>query len=241
VIHRTAAKGFSRSAEAYRRGRPGYPSEAIALLVARLQAGRRVLDLAAGTGALTRPLLDAGLDVVAVEPVAEMRAALPGAARVLEGTAEKIPLGPGEVDAVAVGQAFHWFDGEAALAEIHRVLRPRGVLALFWNRRAEDDPVNRAIDKLIEPYRADIPAHRSFGWRAAFDRTSLFAPLEEHEFPNEQRLDAAGMEARVGSISFIAALDASQRKRVLKRARAIARKGTVTLRYRTEVQLWRRN
>lgn len=241
MIHRAAAEGFSRSAEAYERGRPKYPAEALELLVSRLPAGASVLDLAAGTGALTRPLLEAGLEVVAVEPVAEMRAALPASARTLEGTAEAIPLEQGSVDAVVVGQAFHWFDGDAALAEIHRVLRPDGVLALFWNRRVDEDPVNRAIHDLVEPYRANTPTHRRDEWRAAFERTSLFAPLSENELPNEQQLDADGMEARVGSISFIAALDEPERKRVLERARAIAGEGTVRVPYRAEVLMWRRS
>ena len=241
MIHRAAAEGFSRSAEAYERGRPRYPAEALALLLSRLPAGAAVLDLAAGTGMLTRPLLEAGLEMVAVEPVAEMRAALPRSVRALEGTAEAIPLGPGEVDAVVVGQAFHWFDGDAALPEIHRVLRPGGLLALFWNRRVDEDPVNRAIDRIVEPYRAGTPTHRVDAWRAAFERTTLFEPLSEDELPNQQRLDADGMEARVGSISFIAALDEPERRRVLERVRAIAGEGTVTVPYRTEVQMWRRS
>jgi SAM-dependent methyltransferase len=246
VIHRAAAEGFSRSAEAYERGRPGYPAEALEPFLARLRSGAgppgraTVLDLAAGTGALTRPLLEAGLGVVAVEPVAEMRAALPASVRSLEGTAEAIPLGSGEVDAVVVGQAFHWFDGDAALPEIHRVLRPEGLLALFWNRRVDEDRVNRAIDEIVDPHRAEVPTHRADEWRAAFERTALFVPLAEHEVPNEQRLDADGMEARVGSISFIAALDEPQRERVLKQARALAGEGTVTVPYRTEVLMWRR-
>jgi SAM-dependent methyltransferase len=239
VIHRAAAEGFSRSAGAYERGRPGYPAAALELLISRLPAGTTVLDLAAGTGALTRPLLEAGLEVVAVEPVAEMRAALPASVRSLEGTAEAIPLGSGEVEAVVVGQAFHWFEGDAALPEIHRVLRPEGLLALFWNRRVDEDPVNRAIDEVVDPHRAEVPTHRTEEWRAAFDRTSLFTPLSETELPNEQRLDADGMEARVGSISFIAALDEPERKRVLEQARAIAGQGTVTVPYRTEVLMWR--
>jgi SAM-dependent methyltransferase len=241
LIHRAASEGFSRAAAAYQQGRPGYPPTALAVLLSHLPAGATVLDLAAGTGALTRPLLDAGLQVIAVEPVAEMRAALPGSVRALEGTAEAIPLGAEEVDAVVVGQAFHWFDGDAALAEIHRVLRPAGLLALFWNRRVDDDPVNRAIDQLVDPYRANVPTHRTDEWRTAFERTSLFAALSEHEFPNEQRLDADRMEARVGSISFIAALDEPERTRALERARAIVGEGTVTVPYRTEVQMWRRS
>ena len=240
MIHDTAFRGFSRSADAYERGRPGYPEAAVAQIASRLAAGATVLDLAAGTGKLTRPLLAVGLGVIAVEPVAEMRSALPASVRALEGTAEAIPLAAGEVDGVVVGQAFHWFDGDAALAEIHRVLRPAGLLALLWNTRVENDPVNRAIDELLAPHRRGAPTQRGDAWRAAFDRTTLFGPLEEREFAGEQRLDADGMEARVGSISFIAALDEPERKRVVERARGIAGEGTVTVPYRTEVLMWRR-
>ena len=231
-IHRAAAEGFSRSAEAYERGRPEYPEAAIAYLVELVRPGATVLDLAAGTGKLTRPLVAAGLRVVAVEPVAEMRSALPGA---LEGTAEAIPLGDGSVDAVTVGQAFHWFDGVAALAEIARVLRPGGLLALVWNRRVDEDPVNGAIEELIAPYRADTPAHRGGAWRTAFERTSAFTPLEEATFEHLVVQDADGLEARVGSISFIASLDSAERAGVLERARAIAGDGEITVPYRTEV------
>jgi SAM-dependent methyltransferase len=240
VIHDTASQGFSRSAAAYERGRPGYPDAAVALIASRLGAGATVLDLAAGTGKLTRPLLAAGLGVIAVEPVAEMRSALPASVPALDGTAEAIPLAAGEVDGVTVGQAFHWFDGDAALPEIHRVLRPDGLLALLWNTRVDDDSVNRAIDELLDPYRRGTPTQRSDAWRAAFDRTTLFESLGKHEFAGEQRLDADGMEARVGSISFIAALGAREWKRVAERARAMAGEGTVTVPYRTEVHLWRR-
>jgi SAM-dependent methyltransferase len=239
-VHRAAAQGFARSAEAYERGRPDYPDEAIRFLVAQLPPRPTVLDLAAGTGKLTRPLLDAGLSVIAVEPVAEMREALPAAARALDGTAESIPLQRGAVSAVTVGQAFHWFDGEAALPEIARVLRIGGLLALFWNRRVEDDPVNRAIDAIVDPHRGEVPTHRGDGWREAFERQPLFGPFEERFFDNAQQLDADGLEARVGSISFIAAMDPDDREQVLDEARAIAGPGTVTVPYRTEVQVCRR-
>jgi SAM-dependent methyltransferase len=240
VIHRAAAEGFARSAEAYQQGRPGYPPAALAALLSHLPAGAAVLDLAAGTGALTRPLLEAGLEVIAVEPVAEMRAALPDSVRALGGTAESIPLGAEDVDAVVVGQAFHWFDGDAALAEIHRVLRPAGLLALFWNVRIPGHPLHAAIDDLIGPHRGETPTHRWGAWREAFDRTSLFGAFEEHEFPNSNELDADGLAALVASTSFIAALDPETRKGVLEGARALAGGAAVTLPYRTDVQLWHR-
>jgi SAM-dependent methyltransferase len=234
-VHRAAADGFARSAEAYETGRPGYPAAALEQL--RLSPGLRVLDLAAGTGKLTRALVASGARVTAVEPVAEMRATLPDDVEALDGTAEAIPLDDGAVGLVTVAQAFHWFDGAAALAEIHRVLRPGGRLALLWNRRLEDDPVNRAIEAIVEPYRAGTPTHRGDAWRAAFERTTLFGPLEEHVFPNEQVLDEDGLAARIRSISFIACLPELERVRVLVRARALTEGGRVTLPYRTEVQV----
>jgi ubiquinone/menaquinone biosynthesis C-methylase UbiE len=238
-LHPAASGGFARAAEAYERGRPGYPAAAVDFLAARLRLGRgrTVVDLAAGTGKLTRPLLATGADVVAVEPVAEMRAALPAGAHVLDGTAEAIPLAAASADAVTVAQAFHWFDGDAALAEIHRVLCPGGALALVWNRRRMDDPLNQAVEELIAPYRGHTPALRTNAWRAAFERTELFGPLEAHAFPNEQSLDADGLADRVASISFIAALDDAERTHVLRAVRALAGADHVTIRHDTEVQL----
>jgi SAM-dependent methyltransferase len=241
-IHPAARGGFALAADAYERGRPGYPDAAIEFLAARLRLGpgRTVVDLAAGTGKLTRPLLATGAEVVAVEPVAQMRAALPAAARAVDGTAEAIPLRAASADAVTVAQAFHWFDGDAALAEIHRVLRRGGTLALVWNRRRMDDPLNRAVEELIAPYRGHTPALRTNAWRAAFERTDLFGPLEEHDFPNDQSLDADGLVDRVASISFIASLDEAARADVLQAVRALAGDGRVTIHHDTEVHLTER-
>ena len=196
-----------------------------------------MLDLAAGTGKLTRPLLAAGFEVIAVEPVAEMRSALPVGATVLDGLAERIPLPAASVDAVIVAQAFHWFAGEAALAEIHRVLRAEGALGLIWNRRRMSDPLNQDIEEIIRPHRKKTPAHRGGDWKQAFEHTRLFGPLEERVFVNEQDLDAAGLADRFGSVSFIAALDEPERERVLDAIRALAGDGQVTLRYDTEVHV----
>ena len=120
-----------------------------------------------------------------------------------------------------MGQAFHWFDGDAALAEIHRVLRPGGWLALIWNRRVAADPVNRAIEELLRPYLDLVPSHGRGDWRAAFERTTLFGALEERRFPNEHTLDADGMADRVGSISFVPTLPAAERERLVAAAREL--------------------
>jgi ubiquinone/menaquinone biosynthesis C-methylase UbiE len=122
---RLQAGGFGAAADVYRHGRPGYPQALIGSIVPR--AARRVLDLGAGTGKLTSLLVETGIEVVAVEPDAAMRAqlaaAVPGAT-IRAGTAERIPLPDGSVDAVVVAQAWHWFDASAAVPEIARVLTP---------------------------------------------------------------------------------------------------------------------
>lgn len=135
--------GFAHSAfttaDVYERGRSGYPAEAVAHLTDELDIGKTttVVDLAAGTGKFTRLLVPTGASVVAVEPVAAMRQQLaemvPEASSV-GAAAERLPLANASVDAVTVAQAFHWFEPRAALAEIHRVLRPGGRLGLIWNR-----------------------------------------------------------------------------------------------------------
>ena len=153
----------------------------------RLRPGRTVVDLAAGSGKLTRPLAALGCEVIAIEPVAEMRAAIGPTARALDGTAEAMPLPDDSADAVTVGQAFHWFDGPKALAEIERVLRPGGALALVWNRRpSESSALHAAISETIAPYRGDAPAHASGAWRDAFAGREL----TERHFEFTQRLDA---------------------------------------------------
>jgi SAM-dependent methyltransferase len=235
-LHPAAAVGFARSADAYERGRPDYPDDAVDRLVAALP-GRRVVDLAAGTGKLTRALVARRLDVVAVEPVAEMRAAIAPPARALDGSAEAIPLPDESVDAVTVAQAFHWFDGPRALAEIHRVLRPGGVLALIWNRRDMRDELQQRISALLEPHRGGVPAHRDNAWRDAFVTDTWFGPLREQTFLNEQVLDADGLADRLRSISFVAAMGEGERAALVDEIRALAGDGTVVLRYVVELGL----
>jgi SAM-dependent methyltransferase len=238
MVHPAAETGFARSVEAYERARPEYPPQAIAWLARELElrAGRTVVDLAAGSGKLTRPLAALGCEVIAIEPVAEMRAAIGPAARALDGTAEAIPLPDDSADAVTVGQAFHWFDGPAALAEIERVLRPGGALALVWNRRpVESSALWAAISDLIAPYRDDAPSHGSGAWRATFAGREL----AERRFEFSQHLDDDGLVDRVGSISFIAALDDARRAPLLERVRALADDRPVDVPYVCELHVWR--
>src|SRR5207248_291508 len=145
-----AAAGFARAADVYERARPEYPPEAVAWLVERLDLGpgRVVVDVAAGTGKLTRLLVPSGAQVVAVEPLAEMREVLRGVvpeAEAREGTAEALPLPDDCADAVMVAAAFHWFRRDEALPELARVLRPGGRLAIVYNLRDPDSQLQQEL------------------------------------------------------------------------------------------------
>jgi SAM-dependent methyltransferase len=139
---RERSLSFGSQAAAYERGRPSYPPEAVDWLLAPTDNwdAHDVLDLGAGTGKLTTRLVERGLHVIAVDPIAEMldmlRTALPETPALL-GSAEQIPLPDDSVDAVLVAQAWHWFDSDRAAAEIARVLRPGGRLGVLWNTRDE--------------------------------------------------------------------------------------------------------
>ena len=246
TIHE-AARGFEHAPRPYEIGRPPYPAETIERLVTELgiEDGKRVLDLAAGTGKLTRLLVPTGAFVVAVEPVEAMRAALTRSlpeVQALAGTAEAIPLPAASIDAVAVGQAFHWFDGDAALAEIHRVLRPGGRLGLIWNVKDESVDWIEKLGGIMESYRGDAPRVASGAWKDAFARTTLFTPLQRARFSFVHEADFAAVVARVTSVSFIAALPPAEFARVVEKVRVLlathpetAGRSTFELPYRTGV------
>ena len=236
-----ATRGFA-AADVYERGRPNYPAAAIARIIdtLELRPGRTVLDLAAGTGKLTRLLVPSGANVVAVEPVLEMRRELEKrvpAVAVLAGTAERIPVADGYVNAVTVGQAFHWFRADEALHEIHRVLRPGGGVALIWNVRDERDPLQAALSEIIDPLLGDTPRRTQRNWRTMLADSGLFERCERKLFEYEQELDEQGVVERVVSISFIAAAPQAVRDDVEARVRALVHGAAqpVRLPYMTEV------
>jgi ubiquinone/menaquinone biosynthesis C-methylase UbiE len=227
-VHPLAAAGFAAAAEVYERARPSYPQDAVDWVVERagLRPGRLVVDVAAGTGKLTRLLVPSGADVVAVEPVAEMRRKLEEVVPEVEaiaGTAERLPFADASVDVVTVGQAFHWFDHARALPELHRVLRPDGLLVLVWNSRDLDDPLQRELEELLSHVRKGRPviAQLDRAWREELERSSLFAAAEERRFGYAQHLTADELVDRVHSTSFVAAMQPLERDELLVRVRAL--------------------
>jgi ubiquinone/menaquinone biosynthesis C-methylase UbiE len=237
-VHPSVLRGFGDAAERYERARPDYPVEAVAWLAEQLELrpGRTVVDLAAGTGKLTRMLVPTGARVIAVEPVAGMRAQLEQAVPEVEtitAYAERMPFEDSSVDAVTSAQAFHWFATEEALDEIARLLRSGGRLGLVWNSRDPEDPIQQVLTGLIEPLRTDEHTHVTKDWREVVEAHARFGPIEEREFDHEQVLTADGLADRILSISFVAVLPPERQAKVAEQARSLAGSGEVRIRYVT--------
>jgi SAM-dependent methyltransferase len=216
VVHRDderrgPATSFALVADAYERGRPGYPDEAVRWLVRENPCD--VVDLGAGTGKLTRSLVQLGHRVTAIEPLTAMLEQLvaqaPGAFMQL-GNAEVIPLPDDYADVITVAQAFHWFDHALALPEIARVLRSRGRLALIWNTRDDREPWVKELSSTIgvEVVSRDDAV-------VPIDASGLFGPVELTTFPWVQRLDAAILRDLVLSRSYVAVKSPEEREKIL--------------------------
>ncbi|WP_194817345.1 class I SAM-dependent methyltransferase [Nocardia sp. XZ_19_385] len=207
------ASSFGAHAAAYAEHRPDYPLAGIRWALGDVER-QTVLDLGAGTGKLTEGLLAAGASVIAVEPDAEMRAEfIQRFPRVVAypGAAESIPLRDGSVDAVVAGQAFHWFDPEAAFPEIARVLRPGGVFAAFWN---DDD---RSVGWVAGLHRvarsaATLPGIRNL---ETIPSHPQFTDFERADFPHTYRRTAESLTATIGTHSHTLVVTPEQRAHVL--------------------------
>jgi ubiquinone/menaquinone biosynthesis C-methylase UbiE len=239
-----SARAFSTAASVYERARPAFPAAAIDWLSAQLEitGETRLLDLAAGTGRLTRPLYAHTRRIVAVEPVAEMREVLRHslpAIEVLDGIAEELPLATSSMDVVVVAQAFHWFDPEPALSEIARVLVPGGRLGLVWHAPDMSDPVQQRFRALVERHRNDAPAHVTGEANRFLRDQHLFDETARSEIRDVHAYDADRLAELALSTSHVAALSEQGRRETLAEARAIAGPGVVELPYLVELSAYR--
>jgi SAM-dependent methyltransferase len=202
------ANAFGEAAADYERARPSYPPEAIDVLRREVGVGpgARVCDLAAGTGKLTRLLVATGADVVAVEPVAGMRSQLSEVLPeidAVDGTAEAIPFDDDSFDTVTVAQAFHWFKFDEALAEIRRVLRPGGGLAILFNQRDEREPWVKTWNEVIEWHSRRITYYQTTDWTGVLGGGG-FTDAGNVEIEWSQPLTRDLLASRVRSVSYIA-------------------------------------
>jgi SAM-dependent methyltransferase len=235
----------------YERGRPGYPRDATR--VVDLPRAADVVEIAVGTGKLTRLLLDHFTRVLAVEPDPEMRlrfTVLCPTATLVGGTAEQLPLADSSTDAVFIAEAFHWFAHERALVEIARVLRPGGALVLLWNRpTGSPEPPITAVEALLEPtwpanvqMPLDLDPQRmphARDWPDAFAR-STFEPLDEATFANPHRVDRDGLVAYFGSMGWISTLPERERTELLDEVRSRLTADDYVLPFETHVHWTRR-
>ncbi|WP_028643570.1 class I SAM-dependent methyltransferase [Nocardioides sp. URHA0020] len=200
------ARSFGSVADAYDRGRPGYPAEAAAWLVG--DDAVTVLEVGAGTGKLTEALVALGHDVHATDPddamLARLRARLPDVPTSV-ASAEGLPAADASYDVVVAGQAFHWFDHEVALREIARVLRPGGHLALVWNERDEQIPWVRRLGGIIGSPRQPRNAEPLLA-------SPYFGDVAETRFRHWQTIDRTSIQDLAVSRSSLAVLDEDRRR-----------------------------
>jgi len=241
MVHEVAAAGLSDPAD-YEAARPSYPPEAVAWFVEnlRIAPGATVVDLAAGTGKLTRLLVPAGADLIAAEPVAGMRATfrevLPNVP-VLATTAEQLAFRDGSLDAVTIAQAFHWFDKDRAIAALARAVRVGGRVGLVWNARDRSVPWVDNIWSIMDRVEKRAPWRDHEHWRdSALREMPGFGPLHSAEFRHEQTITPAAMVQRVASVSHVAVLPHVERESVLDEVRAVLRTDPQT-RGRSELQV----
>jgi SAM-dependent methyltransferase len=246
------ASSFNDVAEAYEFGRPRYDDHAIDAIAAAAGGGPRLLDLGAGTGRLSGPLLEQGYDVVAVEPLDEMRAILTqkiGSDRALAGRAEELPLPDESVDGAVCSDAWHWFDGARVADELARVVRPGGgVVVCVTHPRwfgSDDAPdwwldmgaIHAALPKGDHPYLTGSRRPDGLEGHPAFEEIERRDELFVHS------TERAGIVAHWASMSFVATLPEAQRTQLLTEIDGmLARRGIddIEIPYRAELWITRR-
>jgi SAM-dependent methyltransferase len=215
----TRRLSFGAVADHYDRVRPSYPEAAVGWILGAAPA--RVLDLGAGTGLLTRVLIELGHEVIAVEPDARMRAVCAARtpdATVVEGSAEAIPVSDGSVDGVVAGQSYHWFAGADGHAEIARVLRPGGFFGPLWNLRDETVEWVDRLSALVS--REDGSSHQ--GSLAADAFGAAFGPVEGAVFAHMRGHTTESLVELALSRSYVLTASPERRKEVEVGVRALA-------------------
>jgi ubiquinone/menaquinone biosynthesis C-methylase UbiE len=224
-VNPVAAQGFEKAATVYEQVRPSYPNEVIDFIKSLCDKPDIIVDLGAGTGKITRLLGPIGArEIIAIEPVSAMRENLkniPIITKIVDGTAEHIPLEDHSVDMIICAQAFHWFANHRALAEFNRVLKSNGLLVLVWNI---NDYGGKEWAKDLQEYvdsfqPTDASRYRNMSWKTAFDDQNYFSSLQQKQFPNQRRVTRDLALNRILSTSFVAALPSEEQTKLMDEVR----------------------
>lgn len=242
---------FSDRVEAYIRYRPDYPDSLIDMLrnSAGLTDNSLIADIGSGTGISSELFLRHGMRVVGVEPNEAMRAAAErllrenNGFRSVAGTAEATGLEEKSVDMIAAGQAFHWFDRDAACREFARILRPGGKVVLFWNsRRTDGNEFLEKYEELLVRFGTDYTTINHQNIRDE-DIEEFFAPepVEKRRLYNEQVVDFEGLRGRLESSSYVPEFGHPNYEPMIDALRSLfetyAENGTVTIEYDVEIYI----
>lgn len=252
---RDSTQRFTDRVADYVKYRPTYPREVVAFLHATcgLAPDARVADVGAGTGISARLFLDAGHAVVAVEPNQAMRSAADAWLEnyrdytSVSGTAEATTLDDASVDLVIAAQAFHWFDPSTTRREFARILKPGGLVALFWNSRLLDGtPFLTGYEALLRRFSDDYQAVAE-RYPDDDEMSAWFGDAFAHSarFPNAQRLDFDGLKGRLMSSSYAPKVGHPNHEPMLAALRDLfdrtALEGTVEFAYETLVYVGNAN
>jgi SAM-dependent methyltransferase len=215
---------FQTDTGAYERGRPEYPQKVVDFFSVSfpILPNSVVLEIGVGTGKFTKLLLEAGVQIIALEPLENMRnkfTQMFPTIQVIDGVAESIPLPDKSVGSCDRGSGVSLVRRAQSDEEIHRVLKPNGNLGLVWNVQNRSHDWVEKLGQIVDVHEKGIAQYRTSQWKNAFATFKIFSPLQEVKFQHTHASTPEMIIDRVDSISFIQALPEAERKKALKEVR----------------------
>tara|TARA_B100002003_G_C13897367_1_gene437319 strand:- start:15 stop:743 length:729 start_codon:yes stop_codon:yes gene_type:complete len=234
---------FEYCAEEYAAYRPDYPTELYDFVAARcsLESNSMIIDVGAGTGKGSAPLLERGFQVVAFDISEKMLDAgrRNGHRNLVCSVAEQIPLGESSANLILCAQSFHWFASTDTLAEFARVIKPTGYLALFWNTRAKEPDHQKEYERLIRKFNPEhVCGYRDIDWTPVLERDGFFRSVEQEKFKHTDRMTIESWKGLARSTSYIRCIGEEQLEQFERELEQVMkRESAIDIQYLTEVWL----